>query len=364
MHGTTVALERSMPCPLLCDERGATTFEYLVVAGVVLMLVVGAHGILSGGVENTARCLVSRVVQGDAACSPRGSERRSVPPPPEWRRSTEDDPNAAENPDRRDTGRDARHDRRNRGRGDTEQPEGTSGDPAPPSSLGEPVAGESVPHPEPPPWKPVDPGAGEHDSEGASLKDYATEVAAEAGANALAGPWPDASRNLLHFLGNSGKPLEQDVNGMLDDIPEFAAQTGQDQADLGLTAIEEAKRRGATGPITFPVNTPWQGYGYDPDTGATSYDNENWFYALGGWQYNLTGEVTVYPPTTPGGAWRYEVATRVNIRDQYNWDGGKGVTIGPLSVSDEQLAELHRAGLAQEFVAVGASDVRTKEGSE
>jgi hypothetical protein len=208
----------------------------------------------------------------------------------------------------------------------------------------------------------VDPGAGEHDSESASLKDYATEVAAEVGANGLAGAWPDASRNLLHFLGNSGKPLEQDVDGMLGDIPEFAAQTDQDQANLGLTAIEEAKRRGATGPITFPVNTPWNGFGYDEQ--GLVYDNDNWFYALGGWQYNLTGEVTVYPPSTPGGAWRYEVSTRVNLRDQYNWDGGKGVNIGPLSVSDEQLAELHRAGLAQEYVAVGASDVRTKEGSE
>lgn len=53
----------------------------------------------------------------------------------------------------------------------------------------------------------------------------------------------------------------------------------------------------------------------------------------------------------------------MNLRDQYNWDKGKGVTIGPLEVTDEELAKLHRAGLAQEYTITGLSDVATREGS-
>ncbi|GAP78405.1 hypothetical protein Y09_1229 [Brachybacterium sp. SW0106-09] len=56
--------------------------------------------------------------------------------------------------------------------------------------------------------------------------------------------------------------------------------------------------------------------------------------------------------------------TTLNYRDQYNWDGSKSTTIdlpGPVdpTISDEQLAELHRAGLAKEFLLHGTSERRT-----
>ncbi|WP_146007689.1 hypothetical protein [Brachybacterium sp. UMB0905] len=48
------------------------------------------------------------------------------------------------------------------------------------------------------------------------------------------------------------------------------------------------------------------------------------------------------------------------VRDQYDWDGGKRTTIdlpGPFdpTITDQQLAELHRAGLAMEFLLHGST---------
>ena len=267
-------------------------------------------------------------------------------------------------PDRRDTARDARGDRRDdarRGGGDTAQEPGAPGGGPAQDAIGTPVPGTSPIFPPTQPWQPVDGGAGAYDSTDPSVRNRATEVAAEAAANALAGTWPDASRNLLHFLGGSGEPLAQDVDAMLADIPEFAQTVGVEQTRLIQQAVATARADGATGPVTLPVSSAWQGFGYDA-TGL-AYDNDNYFYALGGWQHSQTGYVTVYPPSTPGGQWTYSAEMITNIQDQYNWDGGKSTTIGPFQVTDEQLAELHRAGLAQEFTAYGRSDSRRLKGT-
>jgi hypothetical protein len=357
------------------DDRGAGTIEYvgaLVVAAATVAVLVstGALGkVLPAGVENAickigvggcadpetlADTVQTTTVAGPAPADPGAGDPGSNDP-------GSNDPDPAANPDRRDSERGARDDRRGRGDGSTKPNDGLPGGPQPSDSLGEPVPGTSVPEPDPPAWTPVDQGAGEHGSESAGIGDRATDFAAELAANALAGRWPDASRNLLHFLGNSGEPIEQDVNKILGDVPEFKQRVDGDRQSLGLDAVAEARRRGVTGPVTFPVNTPWTGFGYDEN--GLVYDNQNWFYALGGWQYNHTGQVTVYPPGEPGGQWRYEVKTRVNLRDQYNWDGNKSTQIGPFNVTDEQLAELHRKGLAQEYSISGRSDVATSEGS-
>lgn len=229
--------------------------------------------------------------------------------------------------------------------------------PDPGPSLGDPVPGESLPQdPEPPPWSPVDGGAGEHGSEFAGPLDYSTEAAARAGAAIKEGDWPDAARNLEHYLDNSGEPLEQDVDQMLEDCDELAADAATQRDDLAADAVADAKERGITEPVTYPVHTPWAGHYIDGE------ESQNWFYATGGMEYSQTGSVTVYPPDDPGGPYRYEMSTTVNYRDQYNWDGSKSTEIGPFTVSDAQLAALHRAGIAQEFEMRGESSEMTTEG--
>ena len=219
------------------------------------------------------------------------------------------------------------------------------------------MPGSSVDEPDPPAWPPADEGAGEYDSQRAWPWDHAKKVAIETAANLMAGKWPDASRNLSHYLANTGEPLEQDVNQILSDVPEFQAKVDEVRTALGEDAVARAQETGATGPQTFPISTAWSGYYIGPE------QSQNWFYALGGVSYNLTGQVTVYPPTSPGGEWRYEVSTRVNLYDQYNWDGGKSTQIGPITVTDEELARLHRQGLAREYRNQGRSDTTTTEGT-
>lgn len=259
--------------------------------------------------------------------------------------------------DRRDQEGQTRDDRR--GRGEDKAPDDPSV-PGPASdgdSLGEPVPGTSVAEPQPPPWQPPDAGAGAYDSQRAWPWDHAKKVLVEAAANALSGKWPDASRNLSHYLANTGEPLEQDVNRILHDVPLFQAKVDEVRTSLGEDAVAQARASGATGPVTFPISTDWLGYDISPS------QSQNWFYALGKVNYNLTGQVTVYPPSSPGGPWRYTVSTAVNLKDQYNWDGGKSTNIGPINVTDEELARLHRQGLAREYRNQGRSDTATTEGS-
>ncbi|MBO3088163.1 hypothetical protein [Cellulomonas dongxiuzhuiae] len=266
---------------------------------------------------------------------------------------------AASDADRRDTARDARGSRRDDRRGTDPVPGPPPGTLNPDETLGLGIAflGESVSLAEPPSWEPVDPGAGAYASEDSGVDDDATKFAAEAGANTLSGAWPNASRNLLHFLGNSGEPLEQDVDALLTDVPALATEYQGLQDEMGVTALLQAQEAGFTEPVTYPLSTPWSGFYIGQGL------SDDWFYAMGGIQWSAVGEVTVYPPTATEPAWTYETTTSFVLRDQYNWDGGKGVTIGPLEVTDEQLAELHRAGVAQEFTATGESAVTSRKGT-
>lgn len=210
--------------------------------------------------------------------------------------------------------------------------------------------------PSPPAYHAPDKGAGSYNSLNPSVQDFATKYAAEAAAVGLQGKWPHASENLLHFLENSGSAKDQDVDAMLQDCPKLRDRTHQMEQDLASEAVAAAKAAKVKAPLTFPINTPWSGYYIAPT------ESQDWFYATGGMSYNRTGYVTVYPPSHAGGAWHYEMKSRVNIRDQYNWDGNKSTDIGPINVTDKQLARLHRTGLAREYTLKGRGSETTVTG--
>ena len=232
--------------------------------------------------------------------------------------------------------------------GETTQETGANGEAL---GLGEPVAGESATMPRPEPWKyPGDSegeGSGPYAQRGANLGDYATHEAAASAAGLMQPFWPDAARNLMHFLGNSGKPIDMNTNGMLNDLPSLRGKVNNDLKDYTNAALKDAKTSGYTGPVTYPFVTGWQ------DEYAEKSENANWYYATGGYQHATAGTITVYPD----GSYTYKY--QVHTADRYNWDGNKKTGIGPLTVTDKQLQELHRAGIAQEFDLVGESSVRT-----
>ena len=232
--------------------------------------------------------------------------------------------------------------------GETSQETGANGEAL---GLGEPVAGESATMPRPEPWKyPGDSegeGSGPYAQRGANLGDYATHEAASSAAGLMQPFWPDAARNLMHFLGNSGKPLDMNTDGMLNDLPSLRGKVNNDLKDYTSAALKDAKTSGYTGPVTYPFVTEWQ------DEYAEKSENANWYYATGGYQHATAGTITVYPD----GSYTYEY--QVHTADRYNWDGGKKTGIGPFTVTDKQLQELHRAGIAQEYDLVGESTIRT-----
>ncbi len=227
--------------------------------------------------------------------------------------------------------------------------------------LGDGVPGEHADMPGVKPWQyqgdSDKEGSGPHAQRSPTLEDYATHEAATAAAWACSSMWPDASANLQHYLGNTGDPQSMDVDKMLEDLPDLSDDTNADVTRMAEKAVEKSQETGATGPMTYPFTTAWD------DEYATKQEDPNWFYATGGYNYATDGTITVYPPTDDNPEWTYKYDYRVHTADRYNWDGDKSTHIFGREITDKQLQELHRAGLAQEYDLVGESSVQHGEGS-
>ena len=228
--------------------------------------------------------------------------------------------------------------------------------------LGRPVPGEHADMPGVTPWQyQGDPGA---DGSGAyaqripTAEDFAVHTLALLAAKIMYPTWPDAARNMLHYLDNTGTPQDVDVDRMLQDLPDLNSKTQKAAETMVAEAVEAAKTSGATGPVTYPFTTPWE-----PEYASQS-GSMNWFLALGGYQACTDGTVTVYPPDPANGRpdWTYKYNYRVHVADRYNWDKGKTTKVGNMKIDDSQMQALHQAGLAQEYDLVGTSSVMSGEG--
>lgn len=177
-------------------------------------------------------------------------------------------------------------------------------------------------------------------------------------AKALTFTLPDASKNLTHYLDNTGTPQDVDVDRMLQDLPDLPVNARNAAEKMAAEAVEAAKTSGATGPVTYPFTTPWE-----PEHASRS-ESMNWFLALGGYQACTEGTVTVYPPDPANGRpdWTYKYDYRVHVADRYNWDKGKDTDVGGVTIGDDQMRALHQAGLAQEYDVTGTSSVMSGEG--
>ncbi|MCP5119955.1 MAG: hypothetical protein GY953_54855, partial [bacterium] len=79
-------------------------------------------------------------------------------------------------------------------------------------------------------------------------------------------------------------------------------------------------------------------------------ETTNWFFAIGGYSTWGKGEARV----TDAAGRKYELDFEYKFFDRYNWDGGKQVTIGPVTITDQFMGEFHRQGLAREYDCVGS----------
>jgi hypothetical protein len=160
----------------------------------------------------------------------------------------------------------------------------------------------------------------------------------------------NAARHMRHYLENSGSTMQIDPNKMVKDLPVIKSRI---DASYQTNVIDAAKAKVTAEfngkPMTFQITTPWK------SEYATKGMSQDWFYAVGGFSYSHTATVTV----TPGkdGQPIVHIDSKLNVFDRYNWDGGKSVTIGPFTVTDERLGQLHKTGLAKEFEVRGSSDL-------
>ncbi|WP_017622534.1 hypothetical protein [Nocardiopsis chromatogenes] len=221
-----------------------------------------------------------------------------------------------------------------------------------PLSEGASVDGEL----HPPEWTAPEPET-EYDSDEATEDDEDLHAAWERRAFLARMGIGNAAANMEHYLGNTGEPLEQDVDDMLDTVDRFSRAVEGQQNMLVREAIDRAREEGGTGPYTFPVTTDWSGH-----RGNQEADGYDWYLASGSWEYSQTGQVTV--AQDEDGTWSYQIETEIHMRDQYDWHEGLGVAVPLLGiVPDAELARLAEAGLAQEFLMYGTSEPVARGGT-
>ncbi|MER5412568.1 hypothetical protein [Streptomyces virginiae] len=203
-----------------------------------------------------------------------------------------------------------------------------------------------------------DRGSGKHGAQDIEWNDWVTRSKMQAlVVLADGGDLNDASRHMKHYLDNTGTPMELPVDKMLTDDKGFQDHVDQlflqeNEKDWREQALAEYERNGGR-PVVIPVETRNEGYYFGEAA------DRNWYYAVGGAQSNMTGVVTV----TPGADGKPVVGLdyQVNVWDRYNWDQGKGVTIGTFEIPDGEPSQQHKVGLAQEFDMAGSTSLKHYE---
>jgi hypothetical protein len=218
---------------------------------------------------------------------------------------------------------------------------------------------EHPPIPGPPPDPKSDPGAGKHGSDSwwTTFDDRIMKnLAEDAAVFADTIGWTHAAHNLQHYLDNSGDPLTVDPDEIGRDVSDFQHKVDQTVTGQMRRLATEAAASGNYG-TPVPFSTGWNDYYLGPEK------SKDWYYAMGGIQYSVSGVATVHPPDHPGGEPRIEIDYQTHVHDYYNWDHGKQTEIGPFTIKDDTMAEMHRAGVAQEYTITGTSDTRHFDGA-
>lgn len=148
--------------------------------------------------------------------------------------------------------------------------------------------------------------------------------------------YENAKNFLSHYLNNTGKQYTIDLNSFFKDSD--ALNVRNKDINRALRAAEELAIENAT----VNVNQCMEQVNHNL-TG-------DWKYSLGSYFSRINmGNVTV---TEENGTKIYSATLKYTVTDFYNWDEADGNKVFGL-ISPWQLAQLHRAGRAQEFLSVG-----------
>lgn len=149
---------------------------------------------------------------------------------------------------------------------------------------------------------------------------------------------PNATRNLKHYLGNTGAALTIPYHAMIKATPRAYGVWLSETAEL--IAYLDTCPPGTWNITSKEVLHNDETYNYQGET-------RDWFFAIGGYGVWSKAKVT----TDPAGNVSAEVT--IKFYDRYNWDGGKAVELAGITITDEFMAEFHRQGYAREYDCFG-----------
>jgi hypothetical protein len=191
-----------------------------------------------------------------------------------------------------------------------------------------------------------DAGAGAWGSVSATWKERGLKDGIKAGLLAYFGKkYPHAADMLNHYFSNTGYDKVIPLDAMIREVPSAKSNFRGELA--------EAQRFAQTLDAGHHEITSQQfSSGYD-----TKAENADWFYAIGGYAY--WGRGTLDVTCLGGGVKEYHLDFEYKMRDRYNWDSGKSVTIsipvwGTVKVNDSFMGEFHREGYAKEYDVYGS----------
>lgn len=118
----------------------------------------------------------------------------------------------------------------------------------------------------------------------------------------------DAAKHMAHYLNNSGKDYNIDLEGMLNNV--------KDEKKNFDNELVRARRFVETLPVgTYQITSAKATGGY-----VLQSENKNWFFATGG--YSFWGKGTAKSYITTDRERHYELDFEYKFFDRYNWDGG------------------------------------------
>ncbi|KAF2679076.1 hypothetical protein K458DRAFT_461499 [Lentithecium fluviatile CBS 122367] len=155
-----------------------------------------------------------------------------------------------------------------------------------------------------------------------------------------------AGENLIHFLDNTGTDKYNSPDHILFELKDFNQEVADLVQPLAASAYTAAKSAGG-GTQTFASR--WTVCNLQGSSRST-----DWFLALGGFNFAVSGFVTVKKVSAT--EWNGDLTYVVHIFDRYNWDGKKIAMFDVTIFEDDWMGKLHKIGLAREYIVRGTSE--------
>lgn len=152
--------------------------------------------------------------------------------------------------------------------------------------------------------------------------------------------YKNAAKFMEHFLGNTGANYNLDVKSFLNS-DSGALNSRNTSINNALRAAEALAREGESLTVHQLSET------LVPQSTLT----EDWQYSLG--SYFTDVDVINLTVTEENGVKKYSATIKYVVTDFYNWDSNNKNAFAKIGPSPYELHELHKAGLAREFLTYG-----------